>query len=377
MELGARQASDAIQRDRSQAEAQMNATQRALDQLRLRPSPNVQTNNLDQLAEKTRVDLIAKRAVINPPSNDTPPPYAFKSPIGQFREDLESTYGLLYNAPHSGYKRNTARQIGLIALESADLEFYLANEEDAEAFKAIGKDMLDLTLGLDPVTGLGRSTFELLTGKNVVTGAKLNKFERSLSAVGVMTFGMGSTVIRSVKVASRMFHIYDGAHHLLTERRTLEYAIREGQVIYSRVQNLITETVRKNKITQIHTAEYVNETFFERYVRAGTPPFEGGSHVIEVTASRELSGFARVHAEDNMLKGWLVRRNSVEGLSASDIMSKYSITRPITHVSEVVLPKGTRLLRGNINGFSGPSGAIQYYIIDIQKEWFKTIRRLD
>lgn len=378
-----------LQAQRDLVSAQATATQvsREVDQIRNQIIPS-ESRSTDM--ERLRYEMREKRqAQVNQrlvdiaSSTEAELPYAFKSPEGAFRRELVSNYQDLYKAPHPGYKRDTARGIGLLALEASDFEFLMGNEEDAKVFQQIAQEMLDLTLGLDPVTAMGRSVFELLTGRNAVTGAELTKFERSISALGILTLGSGSSAARSAKAVTRMFHIFDASipilkSQLLKDRSLIENGVRDAERLYNKVGHLIGSTIKRNRISGIHTSELINQRYFEKYTRLGSPPFQIGSHVIEVTTLKESTNFVRIHSNDSKkVSGWVVKKSSVEGLTASQIQQKYSIIRPISHVSDVVMPKGQKFLRGNINGFSGPSGAIQYFIVDVKEEWFKTLRRLE
>ncbi|MDQ3232802.1 MAG: pre-toxin TG domain-containing protein [Pseudobdellovibrionaceae bacterium] len=78
------------------------------------------------------------------------------------------------------------------AVITAD-EAYAAGEQEAGNFALeIATTALDVGLGLIPGVGFAKDVVEAATGYNVVTGAKLSTFERSMAVVGVLTGGVGS-----------------------------------------------------------------------------------------------------------------------------------------------------------------------------------------
>lgn len=370
LERGAILVSQGIAQERSEAQKRVNEATHLARANEIKPH----VSDLDRLTQDLRHELLQRRAVDQSNVNLVESPsYQFTSPPSPFRDEIEETYSQIYNASHRGYKRDTARSIGLIALESAD-RFYLVSEEDAKAFQQIGKEMLDITLGLDPVTGLGRSTFELLTGRNLITGQMLSGFERSVAFLGVVTAGLGSTVVRTAQAVSRMTHIFERAVHIVEERHKFEVAIRDGKALYAKVEHLISETIIKNKVVNIHTAEKINYDLFNRHLMLGTPPFQAGTHVIQGMVTQETSKFMRFHGDTNQVKGWLFKESSVKGLTREQILDKFSIPRTTTerfYFSEVTLPRGAEYFRGYIQGHGGaPSGAVQWYVKDIKTEWF-------
>lgn len=305
-------------------------------------------------------------------------PYEFESAPGEFRDEITRQYTDLYKVEARGFKRETAKVLGLVSTQAADHWYSLGQLGDAQYYKELGKTFLDITIGIDPMTGLGRSTFELFTGRNLVTGVTLSGFERSLAFVGVASLGMTS----SAQTAARMYHVFDGAGKLLRERQAFQVAIREGQALYERFLHLTPGLTKHVHIKAIHSAEHVNVTHFPKYVENGTPPFQLGTHVIESATLRDTV-WVRLHGLDNRDGPWIIRASSIAGLSAHDIKVKYALPGLPTLASEVHIPKGTTILRGNIQDHGqGAAGALQYWIDkkEISKHefesWFKNMRSL-
>jgi hypothetical protein len=182
-----------------------------------------------------------KREIISLPSipdpQDSDLPYQFKSQ-GKTKEELKCLYKHLYKIDPNQGKRKDAKEMGLIAVQEADQGYAQGKSEDGQFYKELAEGFLDIAIGLDPVTGLGRSTYELFMGRNFVTGATLDKLDRSLAFVGVVTLGSG----RSVAMASRGIRkVFNGLSRLLQKRKVgaaatallkektaIETAVKEG-----------------------------------------------------------------------------------------------------------------------------------------------------
>lgn len=372
--------SNAIAGSLSQAQALQSYAQNLVfyNQQQAQVSPPFAATELPTVDELLRTaprhtnQPIDLASIPNPQESDLP--YQFHSAPGEFRRELVQQYADLYKINPRGFQRETAKELGLLSTQSADQSYVAGDLQEATLFKEIGKAFLDIAGGLDPATGLGRSTFELFTGRNLITGAQLSAIERSFAFLGVATLG-GANTARAV---TRMFHVFDGAGRLLRERAAFQVAIHEGQVLYDRVGSLITKTLQRHQIINIHSAEYINFNYSERfaqYTRNGTPPFQLGSHVIEAKTLTDDSKFVRLHAEGALPSGWVMRRSAIEGLTTGEIRLKFAIPANITHISDIHVPKNELFLRGNIQDHGGGlSGAVQYYFQNISADWFKNTR---
>lgn len=77
----------------------------------------------------------------------------------------------------------------------------------------------------------------------------------------------------------------------------------------------------------------------------------------------------RVYGEGNQARSWMMRKESIEGLTSSQIQRKYSLPSKPTHVSNVNVPAGTRVRTGKVEtNFEiqggGGKGASQYELLD-------------
>jgi hypothetical protein len=68
--------------------------------------------------------------------------------------------------------------------------------EDAHALKSIALVVLDVLTGVTPGIDLARDLYELLTGKDLITGEELDEFGRMMAAVGILTAGKGNDAYR-------------------------------------------------------------------------------------------------------------------------------------------------------------------------------------
>lgn len=105
------------------------------------------------------------------------------------------------------HKYNIARKLGLLTKDEYELSYSLGEEEDGHLFRQISNDLIDLGVGIDPITGMGRSFFELFTGKNFVTGEILTPLDRGLHAATILSFGTLSTSAKIIKIAGKSAHL--------------------------------------------------------------------------------------------------------------------------------------------------------------------------
>lgn len=94
------------------------------------------------------------------------------------------------------------------------------------------------------------------------------------------------------------------------------------------------------------------------------PPYKAGTQVTEYT-TKEADQFVRVHGSDNAVRPWMMRKEAVDGLSPSQIQHKYSLPSKPSHISDVSVPKGTRIRTGKVESNfdlqgGGGQGATQY-----------------
>jgi len=81
---------------------------------------------------------------------------------------------------------------------------YYAEGKQAEGDFAleVGKAVLDIGLGFIPGVGFGKDVYEAISGKKLVGGESLSKFDRTMAVVGILTAGYGSKLAIVAKGAA-------------------------------------------------------------------------------------------------------------------------------------------------------------------------------
>ena len=132
-----------------------------------------------------------------------------------YRADLEKTI-LRYESSPRPISETQVRfkEIAVDALNASVMSENLTDYELADATLEIAKKATDVLFGIDPFTGVFRSTYEVLVGKNIVTGDKLTDFERALSGVSLagdlVTLGATSSMMNGIKAVTRIVRAKGG-----------------------------------------------------------------------------------------------------------------------------------------------------------------------
>jgi len=138
-----------------------------------------------------------------------------------------------------------------------------------------------------------------------------------------------------------------------------------------------TEALEKGTSITIRSAEAVNATYPAGY----KPPYMPGTSVYEYTTASEQV-FVRVHGPDNMIGRWIMRPEQIQGLTAEEIASRFSLPEVPQFVSEVHVPAGSKLRSGIANSIlGGEGGATQYEVPKaavpkLPSEWFTNTRTI-
>ena len=327
----------------------------------------------EMAAEASNRKVIDVNAIPDP--DDASLPYQTVSPNGEFRDELKRLYKDLYkiNPPYTKHKN--ARALGLLSVQEADLRYSLNESEEAIFWKDLGGELLDIAIGLNPTTGFAQSFYELVIGKSLVTGAEIGAAGRSFAFLGVVTLG-GS---KSIGVASRaMTRVYQGAAAILHDRQAIEVAVREGNVLVTKVGRVLNEWGKGHKITHIEEAAGANLR------SSGKPPYIDNSYLVHFVTAAETD-FTRVHMGYNEARSWLVKKGEIIGLTPTQIRDKLNLLETPTHVSKAVVPKGVSISRGitNYNEWSWHSagerieGQVQYRIeSEVKAEWFSQMKEI-
>lgn len=131
------------------------------------------------------------------------------------RQSLTSSYYKIANAEIRTPIDQEVQQLGIAALSVAEFE---ASNGDigvarsaavaANAYAEFLTSAADLLIGIDPISGFVRDSYELVVGTNWVTGESLSDIERALRAVSaganLVTLGASPVVIGGIKTISKI-----------------------------------------------------------------------------------------------------------------------------------------------------------------------------
>lgn len=101
-------------------------------------------------------------------------------------------------------------EFGRALVRQADAEHAAGNFETADEIYGLVRTIADVAIGLDPLSGAIRSTYELVTGTNLVTGQALSAAERGFAAVNLVLLGGFSTVSRGMQALGRAAAVIGG-----------------------------------------------------------------------------------------------------------------------------------------------------------------------
>lgn len=310
---------------------------------------NLKNFHAGSVSTLTAEEVIARRPVAPRPIidlnalPDTPEadlPFKFQS-TGEFRQESIRLYQDLYKANPQYGKQKRAREYGLLAVEVADKAYAEGDTETAYSMKDVATGLLDVTVGLDPLTGFGRSAYELFSGKNLITGLELGQFERGIAFIGVITAGTGTSAINGSKGILRLAQ---RASQHIPSPHAIQSAVAEGSRLAIAAGDTLKGWGKNHKITSIISGAEMNALVNRPADFSSYNPL---TYVVQFNTIRD-SFFARVHYGVNEAGSWLLRKSSIRGLTAEQIQKKYALPFPPTHISDVHVPGGTAMSRGGV-----------------------------
>ncbi|MFD1739550.1 hypothetical protein ACFSCX_24005 [Bacillus salitolerans] len=100
-----------------------------------------------------------------------------------------------------------------------------------------------------------------------------------------------------------------------------------------------------------------------KYPDGYEPPYKSGTFVAEFTTTTDIR-FVRVHGSNNRERSWVMKMEEIEGLTPEQIKEKFALPETPHYITDVYIPKGTRMRVGiaGENKF-GPGGGIQYELL--------------
>lgn len=319
-----------------------------------------------QIESKRQINV---RAIPDPTSI----PYRFES-SGSNRVELERLYKDLYKIEPKFGKQIKAKELGLESVQAADQFYAEGSNAEGKFLKELARDFLDIAVGIDPVSGFGRSVYELCYGRNLITGATLTTAERGFAFLGVASVGTGRTLAQTTRALTKVYH---GATGLLKERQAIQTAIAHAEPLAEKAGQVLHKWQKNFKITSIEAAEEMNQRL--KYAK---PPFQEGSHVVHFETAAE-SKFVRVSGHKNRFGPWLVREGEIKGLTPPQIADKLNLPTIPTHIEDIVVPAKFPMARGmtNLNQWEGVAsrleGQVQFRAMkDIPGESFRNYRKI-
>jgi hypothetical protein len=109
-------------------------------------------------------------------------------------------------------------------VRQSDAASAMGEDIEAEGLYSMARNVADLAVGLDPISGVVRSSYELVTGKNMITGATLSQSERAFAAVNLMLLGEFGLASRGLKVVARIGQTLGGARAVAIGKAAIEVA---------------------------------------------------------------------------------------------------------------------------------------------------------
>ena len=126
--------------------------------------------------------------------------------------------------------------MGLVAVEEADQALVHGEVNEAESFKTLAMEFLDIAIGNDPITGIGRSVYEFFSGKNLVTGAELHSIERGFAFLGIATGGVSKWAAKGAQTGRFINKLYRRVSHLFKNEHVVHEAITAGTKIVAQAE---------------------------------------------------------------------------------------------------------------------------------------------
>jgi hypothetical protein len=263
--------------------------------------------------------------------------------------------------------------------------------QESDQFKAIAQEVADIGLGLIPGVSIGKDAYELISGKNLVTGKDLTTFERAMAGVGILSLGTSNYVKAAIKGAGKFIkHVPNGTYKYIADGADKIYRAATNSGLNGSAEivaggnfikhvdggnigsiadmgqtlsnnSSVIKGWRKNRdILNIEDAATLNQRFIDKGWDA---PFKDGTKAIEFTPTK-IENYVRVYGNNSKPDGrWLFKAEAVQGLSADEIARKYSLKYPPTHMVDVTVQPGVKVTRGKVaENFGGNEGAVQYLI---------------
>lgn len=128
--------------------------------------------------------------------------FVFRSQDDEFLKQAKKIQSGLLNAKITTSIDRGFYNIAFESLKLSDFKSLIGDKDQADFLLNISKTALDVLLGVDPFTGIGRSIYEGITGYNIITGDVLTPTERAFALIGILSGGYAIKAYRLFNVVS-------------------------------------------------------------------------------------------------------------------------------------------------------------------------------
>jgi hypothetical protein len=115
-------------------------------------------------------------------------------------------------------------RVGREAIVKADQEYAAGDIDSGNSTLKIAYTVLDVAASITPGVGLAKDIYESVTGKNAITGEKLETFDRSMAIIGALTGGIGSKVGKGIKLLRELALATEVAEDAIKTQKAFEVA---------------------------------------------------------------------------------------------------------------------------------------------------------
>lgn len=209
--------------------------------------------------------------------------YSFLSSNRDFIFRAKQIKSDILSVPNPDRTKRSFKDIAKVALVGADRSSFIGDDQQAEYLIGIARLAADVVVGMDPYTGLARSLYETVTGKNLVTQVDLTQGERVLAAAGIITFGYVTEAWRAYKylmpmaskIAPTSMKTYGAIRNFLSRTGNGFELVGKGSV----VRKINFNPVGKNKEKWGLTKRHLGRHFFDTESRISLKNVDPGGNV--------------------------------------------------------------------------------------------------
>ena len=201
---------------------------------------------------------------------------------------------------------------------------------------------------------VGKLSFEVLTA--LVPVSKLGALEKIMKASkGVRSFGgnmldpiFSGKIFPETLTQSQALSLVDDFGVFVGKGPGKEALSIPGAV--EMAKDYYVRGVQKYKALAWHGSDDINKIFHGQY--PDSLPYKPNTRVFSIQ-STGYDDFVRVHGPNNQKGVWMVKRQTVEGLTPTEIQAKLNLKHKPTHLSHVRVSPGTEMFKGTFNNFLG------------------------